>query len=108
MEYPEYREVLLNLFRLAGMEAVSLFCDAPGNVEITAFRNQDSITVNAVALREEDFSRISPFSIKIRSPKPTAVRLLPKKEPVPFAFKDGYTIFSTRPLDIFDMYQIIL
>jgi len=108
MEYPEYREVLLNLFRLAGMETTSFLCDAPGNVEITAFRNQDSITVNAVALQEEDFSRILPFTIKVRCPKTTAVHLLPKKQIIPFTYKDGYAIFSTRTLDIFDMYQIIL
>ena len=107
MEFPEYREVLLNLFRLAGMEAASFLCDAPGNVEITAFRNGSSVTVNAVALHEDDFHTVAPFTLQIRSPEPTAVHLLPDKQPVPFTYKDGYAVFTARPLDIFDMYQII-
>lgn len=107
MEYPEYREVLLNLFYLAGLKAESFFSDAPGNVEITVFQNNDSITVNCVSLQEEDFSSVAPFTVKICCPEPAAVLLLPEKQPLPFRHKDGYVEFSTRTLDIFDMYQII-
>lgn len=108
MEYPEYRDILLRLFRFAGMKEESFFSDAPGHVEITAFRNADSITVNAVALGEEEAVSVPPFTLRVKSPAPKKVVLLPDQTPVPFTYDREYTVFTTRELSIFDMYQILL
>ena len=35
-----------------------------------------------------------------------AVALLPEGTPVPFRVEEGYTLFQTRPLRIYDMYRI--
>jgi hypothetical protein len=83
----------------------SFAADAPADVEINAFANEQSITVNEVALWEER-GVVPPFEIRVKTPEPAAVRLLPKGEEVAFAYEDGYTVFKTAPLDIFAMYEI--
>ena len=78
-----------------------------GGWQIADFRQFDwgISSVNAVALWEER-GVVPPFEIRVKTPEPAAVRLLPKGEEVAFAYEDGYTVFKTAPLDIFAMYEI--
>ena len=103
--YGEYRQIMRNL--LCEKDAQYAFTsDAPFNVEITAFRNDDNITVNAVCLSEETME-IPSFTVRVKTDAaPSQVRLLPDGEPVPFTWEDGYTCFKARNLSFFDMYQI--
>ena len=81
--------------------------DAPKNVEITAFKNADSVTVNAVVLDEESVSTpAAPFTVRVKM-RAKAVRLLPDGEEIPFRQEGDYTVFTTRTLHIFDMYELI-
>ena len=104
--YEEYRQVFLNLLHLNGKPDYFFSSDAPANVELTAFQNENSITVNAVVLDEESVSTpAAPFSIKLRCCA-KGVKLLPSGEDISFEVKDGYTVFQTRQLHIFDMYEV--
>jgi hypothetical protein len=108
MPYEEYRQILLNLLHMDGKPAYFFASDAPKNVEITAFENPDSITVNAVVLDEETISTpAAPFTIRCKG-EAKSVKLLPKGTELPFTVEDGYTVFMTRELHIFDMYELIL
>lgn len=107
MQYEEYRHIFLNLLHLDGKPDYFFLAEAPSNVEITAFKNAHSITINAVVLDEEAVSTpVDSFLVKVRCCA-KSVKRLPHGETVPFEIKDGYTIFSMRKLHIFDMYEII-
>ena len=50
---------------------------------------------------------IMPFTVKIKcDKKPADVVLLHANTSTKWEYKDGYVIFKTRELNIFDMYQI--
>ena len=108
MPYEEYRQIFLNLLHLKGKPDYFFTSDAPCHVELTAFRSEGRITLNAVALDEETVSTpVRPFTIRVKAVA-KAVRLLPAGEELPFAIEDGYTVFTARTLHIFDMYEIVL
>lgn len=108
MPYEEYRQIFLNLLHLKGKPDYFFTSDAPCHVELTAFRSEGRLTVNAVALDEETVSTpVLPFTVRVRA-EAKAVRLLPSGEKISFAVEDGYTVFTTRTLRIFDMYEIVL
>jgi len=106
IQYEEYRQIFLNLLHLKGKPEYFFCSDAPRHVELTAFQNTDSITVNAVVMDEETVSApVAPFTIKVRT-QAKSVKLLPSGEDVPFAVEGEHTVFKTRKLQIFDMYEI--
>ena len=68
--------------------------------------HEAGITVNAVSLDEGVKSAaVSPFTVRVQGSAAT-VELLPEGTPVSFRVEEGYTLFQTRPLRIFDMYRI--
>jgi hypothetical protein len=103
--HEEYSGILLQLLQQAAPMQWSFAADAPADVEITAFANEKSTTVNVVALWEER-GVVPPFEIRIKTPEPRKVCLLPNGEEVPFAYEDGFAVFHTRELEAFDMYCI--
>jgi len=104
--HEEYGQVLRNLLQFFGQPRWFFTSDAPATVELTAFRGEAGITVNAVSLDEGVKSAVvSPFTVRVRG-NAAAVELLPEGTPVPFRVEEGYTLFQTRPLRIFDMYRI--
>ena len=106
MPYTEYRQIFLNLLHLNAAPDYFFTTDAPRNVELTAFRTENGITLNAVVMDEGSISApAAPFTVCIKG-EATAVRLLPAGESVPFTVQNGYTRFTTRTLHIFDMYEI--
>ena len=108
MEFAEYREILLNIIESVSNQKYSLYSDAPYNVELVSYKDKTGFTVNASVLFEEIKSTpVSTFEIRIKSDlKPRRVTLLPSETEMPFSFEDGYTVFKTRTLNIFDMYKI--
>ena len=86
----------------------SLESTAPVQVELTLFRLDNALQVNAVALSNETVSPTVPgFEIRVKMEKaPGQVLLMPGKKPLPFRYEDGYAVFEAQSLHIFDMYQI--
>lgn len=108
MNYEEYRNIFLNLLHLQETPEYFFASTAPAKVELTAFKNKNSIYLNAVTLDEEVVSTpVDPFTVRIKA-KAQQVRLLPGGEEVDFTVQNGYTVFKTRRLNIFDMYEVIL
>lgn len=108
MQWEEYRQVFLKLLHLGKKPEYFFSSDAPVNVEITAFRNPDSVTLSAVVLDEEYTATPAlPFTVQVRC-QAKAVKLVPTGEEIPFTVEDGCTVFTTRKLHIFDMYELKL
>jgi len=104
--YEEYRRIFLNLLHIDGAPDYFFYSDAPKNVELTAFKSDQGITVNAVVLDEETESTpIAPFTLKVKA-NAASVRLLPSGEELPFTHEGEYVLFKTRTTKIFDMYEI--
>lgn len=106
IEFEEYRKVFVNLLHIAGRPDYFFCSDAPKNVEITAFTDKEKITVNVMVLDEEAITTpAAPFSVKVKE-EVSSIRLLPDGEEIPFSIEKGYTVFQTRAVDIFDMYEL--
>ncbi len=104
--FEEYRQIFLRLLHIDRKPAYFFASDAPRHVELTAFRNPDSVTVNAAVLDEEAVSTpVSPFKVRVRV-KARSVELLPEGRAIPFTTDGEYTEFETRTLRIFDMYRL--
>lgn len=106
VEYEEYRRIFLRLIHMKGEPDYFFYTDAPVNVELTAFRNTNSTTVNVTVFDNEAFATpVAPFHIKIRA-EALAVYQLPERKELPFIVKKGYTVFQTDTIRIFSMYEI--
>ncbi len=106
--YIEYTQILLNLLKYTSPKDFSFSSDAPTNVEITMFKNEDSYTINTYLLTNEPkIFPIMPFNITVKAEKaPKKVLLLPNEEPMQFTYESGNIAFKTRVLNFFDMYKI--
>ena len=106
--YIEYTQILLNLLKYTSPKDFSFSSDAPTNVEITMFKNEDSYTINTYLLTNEPkIFPIMPFNITVKAEKaPRKVLLLPNEEPMQFIYESGNITFKTRVLNFFDMYKI--
>lgn len=106
----DYTKIIVNLFDRYSGKKRTLRTTAPKNIELVAFdcEQENAVRISAVDLSDEDTSVTwPPFKIDFCTDKPVkSVVLLPKNEEIPFFEKDGYICFNTKPLRIFDMYQI--
>lgn len=105
VEFWEYNQIFLSLLGLFG-QACSVTSNAPGNVELTLFRQEKRYLLHTVVLNEEAIGpTIVGFevSIKMDTP-PKEVFLAPDYTPIPFTYQDGVVTFSTRTLSGYDMY----
>lgn len=107
-DYTEYTNIVLNLLHYAKQTDYTLSSDAPTNVELTLFKNDNYFTVNASLLTDEPKAfTLPPFSVTVKTDRePKQVILLPEESEVEWSYNDGYITFNTRTLNIFDMYQI--
>lgn len=103
--YLEYTSILLNIIEKTDY---SFITDAPETVEVTLFNHGNYLTVSAYLMADVHTAfTIMPFTVKIKcNKKPADVVLLPANTSTKWEYKDGYVIFKTRELNIFDMYQI--
>jgi hypothetical protein len=104
-----YKKFLMSLaFSLIPRETLSLVTTASKKVELVTFNTGESKLISAIDLEcDEELRPHMPFEIRLRYDRqPVSVMLLPDIEPVPFEYADGYVSFTTRPLVMFDMYEI--
>lgn len=103
-----YQKVLFNLLKFAGVNEFSISTTANRNTEIITFKADDKIQVNAVYLTDEEETSVQiPFEISVKCDKqPKAVKLIKDSSLVDFEYSDGFVKFTTKPLNIFDMYEI--
>lgn len=87
----------------------TLKSDADVDVEITGFKTDNAVYVNAVLLNEEYKARkVGAFDVCIRcNSAPKAVWKLPEETEIPFEYNDGYVKFTVNNLKIFDMFKIL-
>ena len=105
----EYGEIFKNLLLSLDPEYKPSFAgDIPDDVEVTLYDAGDVYTVNICTIDKSPLAKkYYPFTVKVKvDKKPSAVKLLPKKENVPFTYEDGYVTFTARELNVFDMYLI--
>ncbi len=105
----DYRRVLLNLFEKFFRFRQTIKSDAPKDVEITGFRTQEAVYVNAVLLNEDyKARRVENFSVWVRCDKELAAVLrLSDESSIDFGYEDGYVRFEVSDLDIFEMYKVV-
>lgn len=106
----DYEAIFTNIVKEFLCTDLTVTSTAPEDVEITAFEDDDKITVNAVvhSVRRKAHT-VLPFEIAVKTEKrPKSVVLLPGGENIDFEYIDGKTAFKTRELNIFDMYMIKL
>ena len=107
-EYDEYRQIWLKLLDDTGALERTLLSDAPENVELTVFEEEYGCTLHAAVLCEESRSTPAPsFEVRLRVDAPVSgVCRMPEKTPVAFECREGWVVFRTEALHIFDMYQV--
>ena len=109
MEMDEYQHVVQKLLLTKdNLMQLHLAGEKPRNVEITLFSDESGMCINAVNLTDDSVSAAVPgFNIHVRTEKaPKKVALLPEETEIPFEYADGYVMFNTLTLNIFDMYRI--
>ena len=105
----DYRRIFLRLLRFAFPVQMTIFSDAPQDVEWVCFDAGDSMLLSAVLLHEEYRApkRVG-FSISVHCGKqPRAVYLLPQETPVPFDWHNGTATFAVKDLHICNMYRLV-
>lgn len=109
MKHPEHTQVIFSLLRSLKELTPSFMTNAPEIVELTLFRDGKEKLLHCSLLAEVTKAFVlPPFTVKVRcEKKPKAVLLAPEEAPVPFTYKDGYAVFESRPLHIFDTYRIV-
>ena len=104
------REVFANIINvLMEGEKQSFVSDAPINAELTLFKDDKTLYLNAVNLNEyKKLMCINSFTVKVYTEnEPVSVKFLPDGDNVEYSFKDGYTCFNTGELKYFDMSEIV-
>ena len=105
---PAAKRVLLNLLKMVFAAELTITSNAPRDVEVTAFKVEDSIQINAVLLNEEyEARKVEEFHIFVRCGKcPQEVRRLPDGASIPFEYQDGVVKFPVKNLRIFEMFEV--
>lgn len=112
----DYRKIMVNLVKKYGKERFAFASDAAENVELVRFDDIEKgmIQINAVALSDGDIAlTLPPFHVFVRTEKPVnrvSLIAVEGEEAVPteidFTKTEDGIRFVTRPLHIFDMYQL--
>ena len=103
----QYRQIFVNLLKFAGYNNPAFIADASENIEVVCFEDSDCSLVSAYYITDSEKTNIMvPFEISVKTKEPKSVVLLRTGETVEFAYKDGYTVFKTDFLNVFDMYKI--
>jgi len=103
-----YQKIFCNLLRCYSKGDCSVKTDASRSIELLVFEDKEQTLVNAVYITDEEETQLqSPFTVAVKSRPPKKVLLIRDNSEIPFQYEDGYTVFETKPLNIFDMYQIL-
>jgi len=102
-----YRQIFVNLLKYAGYKEPSFSTNASENVELVSFESKNCVLISAYYISDADkIDVMVPFEISVKSRNPKSVILLRTGEKIAFTYENGYTIFKTDFLHIFDMYKI--
>ena len=100
-------KLFVNLLKYAGYKEPSFSTNASENVELVSFESKNCILISAYYISDADkIDVMIPFEISVKSRNPKSVILLRTGEKIEFTYENGYTIFKTDFLHIFDMYKI--
>lgn len=110
VENHDYRRITMNLLKKFFDMKKTITSDAPENVEIIGFKDQDCIYVHAVQFNESYRPHCSgDFMVTVSTENaPKRIISLPKEEPVDYEYVDGAVKFKIKDLKCFLAYQIIL
>lgn len=104
-----YQEIFMNFMELLGVREFSIKTNASRNTEIVMFRAEDQILLSAVYLSEDEKTELQrPFQISVKCQEPKKIFLVRDHLPIDFTYEDGYVTFTTKELNVFDMYQLLL
>lgn len=109
VDMEEYRCIFLRLLQaLQDNKPLSFFSNAPEDVEITLYEDNDCLYLNLIHLQERIAApTLSSFEVAVRCEEPIkAVEYLPSGTSLAFEQKDGYVHLKTEPLHVFSMYRI--
>lgn len=105
-----YQNIMVNLIKRYSGSYFSFSSNAPQDVELIRFDDEEKqfIQINAVALNDGDIAVVhSPFKVFVKTSKTVKrIRCIGTMEEIAFEVVDGGICFLTKPLHIFDMYQI--
>ncbi len=106
----DHRRVLVNLIRGLSETAYTFSADVDDDVEITAFKTDSSVLLNAVLLNTRHTARrVADFEVTVHLPSlPKNLLRLPEREDVDFVYNSGSLKFMIKDFKIFDMYEIEL
>ena len=105
----EYQEIFKNLlFSMCDGYEPSFGGNIPEDVEAMLYDAGDVYTINLCMISERPVAPVyPPFTLKVKTERaPKSVKFLPAEEEIPFVYENGYTVFETRPLHVFDKYMI--
>ncbi len=108
VEQYDYRRIFQKLLALLPGFSRRLQTDAPDDVEITLFRTEGGIQVNAVLLNENHTARrVADFDVSVEAEtKPQSVVRIPDGKPIPFTWDGKSVTFTVENLHVFAMYEI--
>ena len=105
----QYGEVFLNLLHTVFRLEQTVVSDAPKDVEIIAFREEQEMTISAVQLCEEAKARkVEPFTVRVKVPNhPQKVLRLYDETETAFAYENDMVTYTVEDLKLLDMRRII-
>ena len=108
MEIDDYRRILRNLIKHNCDWKPTLRSDAPDDVEMTVFADEDCLLVHTVQLNTAHTARkLADFSVSVHADfEPRRVLRLPSREPITYQFKDHTVTFDIKEPRLFETFEI--
>lgn len=108
VEHYDYHNIFRNILNHYFEPKLTVTSDAPVDVETVSFAAEDGMLISNVLLSNKYKAPTMPaFEMTVATDKaPVSVELLPDGQKIDFTYSDGKVKFTTRELNIFDMYKI--
>jgi hypothetical protein len=108
IELYEHRQIFVDLLKEAFHFDSVISSDAPEDVEITAFKTEDSVQVNTVLINHRRNARkVEDFTVSVHCDKvPKGLSLLPQGTSQRCTISGNTITFKVSAMDNFRMYQI--
>lgn len=108
VEHYDYHNIFRNIINSYFEPKLTVTSDAPVDVETVSFAADDGMLISNVLLSNKYKAPTMPgFEMTVAVAKePKSVELLPEAQKISFTYSDGMVKFTTRELNIFDMYKI--
>ena len=108
MQNMAYKNLFYELLKQELNLEQTISSDAPYDVEVAGYQEENGVQICAVLLNEHEKARkVEDFQVSVKcSEVPKAVILIPDKIEIPFQYEDGKVTFAATALDMFAMYEI--